>query len=222
MFFVQNAQKPADAFEPEMKRKALRSLLWFGMISITMLFAGLTSAYLVRQGEGKWVEFALPKFFYISSLVILLSSVSMQWALNAIKKNNTRQLKNAMVITVILGSAFILTQYMAWSELYNNGIVFTGRISDIKTEFNYVPSGSEKLEEASSVGNVAGSFLYVLTGLHIAHLFAGVIALIIVFSRALKGKYSAVNYNGVRMCTIYWHFLDGLWLYLFLFLLYIR
>ncbi len=211
-----------DPGEPEIKNKALRALLWLGIVSIIMLFAGLTSAYIVRQGEGKWVEFNLPQLFKISTLIILLSSVTMQYAVVSIKKNNTRNFKIALFLTFVLGTGFVFSQYYAWSELYQNGIAFTGRISDIKTDFNYIPAGKETVTEASGAGNVAGSFLYVLTGLHVSHLLVGLIVLIIVFSRAIIGKYSVSNYNGVKMCATYWHFLGGLWLYLFFFLLYIR
>jgi cytochrome c oxidase subunit III len=222
MFQVQEAVMPVDPTEPEIKNKALRTLLWFGIVSITMLFAGLTSAYIVRQGEGKWVEFSLPVLFAVSSVFILLSSVTMQWGLNSIKKNRIKNLRIALLLTLLLGTGFVFSQYYAWSELYHNGIVFTGTIGDIKTDYKYIPSNNETAADARSTGNVAASFLYVITGLHVAHLLAGLITLIIVFSRALIGKYSANNYNGVRLCAIYWHFLDGLWLYLFLFLLYIR
>ena len=208
--------------ETEIKRKAMRALLWLGIVSIVMLFAGLTSAYIVRQGEGKWVDFALPKLFLLSSLIIILSSVTMQWGLMSVKNNNIKNLKTAMLLTVILGFGFVISQYYAWSDLYHDGIVFTGTIKDIKTDFKYIPSGNETVAEVSDAGNVAGSFLYVITGLHVAHVLVGMIALIVVFLRALLGKYTLVNYNGVKMCAIYWHFLGGLWLYLFLFLLYIR
>ncbi len=222
MFLTKEANSFSNSISPEVKEKALRTLLWFGIVSITMLFAGLTSAYLVRQGEGKWADFALPNLFKISSIIIVLSSLTMQWSLSSIRKNNPANFKTGLLLTFLLGLGFVVSQFFAWTELYHNGIVFTGRISDIKSEFQYIPSGKETAVEAGDAGNVAGSFLYVLTGLHIAHLLAGIIALIIVFSRAMIGKYSVINYNGVRLCTIYWHFLGGLWLYLFLFLLYIR
>ena len=208
--------------EVEVKRKALRALLWFGIVSIVMLFAGLTSAYIVRQGEGKWVEFSIPSMFSISTLLIILSSVTMQWSLNSAKKGNTAQIRTGLLITLLLGFGFMFTQYLAWADLYQNGIVLTGTVNDIKTNFNYIPSGKETLAEAGGVGNVAGSFLYVITGLHVLHLLAGIISLIIVFSHATKNKYTAENHNGLSMCAVYWHFLDGLWVYLFFFLLYIR
>ncbi len=222
MFLAKEERNFRDPIEPEIKKKALRALLWFGIVSIVMLFAGLTSAYIVRQGEGKWVQFDLPVLFQISTVIILLSSLTLFWAQKSIQKNDLGKLKTGMLLTLLLGIGFVVCQYYAWSALYHSGIVFTGHISDIKTKFEYIPAGKETLAEAMSAGNVAGSFLYVITGLHVVHVFAGIIALIIVFSRALMEKYSVINYNGVKICAIYWHFLSGLWLYLFFFLLYIR
>jgi cytochrome c oxidase subunit 3 len=222
MFLTKQANQLPGDVPIEIKEKAFRTLLWFGIVSIVMLFAGLTSAYVVRQGEGKWVQFALPTLFAISSVIILLSSLTMQWSLNSVKKNNLSNFKIGLILTLVLGLGFVISQYFAWSNLYHNGIVFTGHISDIKTNFNYIPADKETVADAGGTGNVAASFLYVITGLHVAHLLIGLVVLLVVFSRAMMGKYSVINYNGVRLCTIYWHFLDGLWIYLFLFLLYIR
>src|SRR5882724_9247179 len=103
-----------SAEEIEKQRSSKRMLLWFGTISITMLFAGLTSAYIVRQGEGKWVEFALPQLFKVSTILIVLSSVTMQWAVNSAKKNNKKNLKLAISLTAALGIGFVVFQYLAW------------------------------------------------------------------------------------------------------------
>ncbi len=212
-----------DAEELEKQRSSKRMLLWFGIVSITMLFAGLTSAYIVRQGEGKWVEFAMPDLFKLSTAFIFISSFSMQWAVASARRGNKQMLKVALGITALLGIGFMISQYYSWSKLVEQGIYFAGRISDIKTQFKYVPTiKRETAEAAGDAGNVAGSFLFALTALHVAHLLGGMIAIFLVFSRALQGKYSAANYNGVTVCSIYWHFLDGLWIYLYLFLLYIR
>ena len=116
---------PVNSSEPEIKRKAMRALLWLGMVSITMLFAGLTSAYIVRQGEGKWVEFALPRLFSLSSLIIITCSLFMQWGLISVKKNNIKNLKTALLLTLVFGFGFVISQYYAWSELYHKGIVVT-------------------------------------------------------------------------------------------------
>jgi cytochrome c oxidase subunit 3 len=212
-----------EAEELEKQRSSKRMLLWFGIISITMLFAGLTSAYIVRQGEGKWVDFNMPGLFKLSTALIFTSSFTMQWAVISARKNNKLTLKIALGITALLGIGFMISQYLSWSELVKQGIYFAGRIEDIKTNFTYVPSiKRETAQAAGDAGNVAASFLYVITALHVAHLLGGMIAILFVFSRSLKGKYSAANYNGVTVCSIYWHFLDGLWIYLYLFLLYIK
>lgn len=203
-------------------RKARRSLLWIAIISILMLFAGLTSGYIVRMGEGKWVLFDLPGTFTISTLIIALSSLPMQWAVVSARKGNQKNLINGLIITGLFGIGFCVSQYIAWSELFSQGIAFSSHIKDITGKFEYIPSGKETAADAGDAGNVAASFLYVITGLHILHLLGGMIALFIVFSRALRKKYSSVDYNGVRMCAIYWHFLGALWVYLFFFLLYVR
>lgn len=205
-----------------LKIKVSKSLLWFGIISITMLFAGLTSGYIVRQGEGKWVQFAMPSLFKISTILIVLSSGTMQWAVNSIKKNNRKNLKLAITLTTVLGIGFVVFQYLAWTELTSQGFYLVGQVKDIKGAYQYIPAAKETASEIANTGNVAASFLYVLTGLHIAHLLGGMIALFVVLSRAFMGKYSDTDYNGVRVCATYWHFLDGLWVYLFFFLLYIR
>lgn len=212
-----------SAEEIEKQRSSKRMLLWFGIISIVMLFAGLTSAYIVRQGEGKWVQFEMPSLFLVSTILIFVSSFSMQWAVMAIKRNNKTAMTIALGITFLLGIGFVISQYYSWAQLVDQGIYFAGRIKDIKTEFKYLPTVKrESVSMVGDAGNVAGSFLYAITALHVAHLLGGIIAIFLVFSRALGGKYSAANYNGVTVCAIYWHFLDGLWIYLYLFLLYIK
>jgi len=204
------------------KIKASKGLLWLGIVSITMLFAGLTSAYIVRQGEGKWVQFAMPALFKVSTILIVLSSVTMQWGVRSIKRNDKKTLKLAITLTTLLGIGFVVFQYLSWSNLVSQGIYLVGDIKDIKSTYEYIPAAKESAAEIANTGNVAASFLYVITGLHVVHLLGGLIALFVVFSRAFMEKYSGADYNGVRICSIYWHFLDGLWVYLFFFLLYIR
>jgi cytochrome c oxidase subunit III len=171
-------------------------ILWVGIISIIMIFAGLTSAYIVRQAEGNWVRFELPGQFYISTAIILLSSVSLNAALVNIKKGKRDKTTLFLALTLLLGFGFVITQYSGWDALVKQGIYF--------------------------VGNPSGSFLYVLTGLHVLHLLAGLIALMVTLVRSKAGKYTVSNYLGIELCAIYWHFLGGLWVYLFFFLLLIR
>ncbi|MBK5286672.1 MAG: cytochrome c oxidase subunit 3 [Bacteroidia bacterium] len=184
-----------------------------------MLFAGLTSAYMVRQGEGKWVKFDLPGLFMVSTAMIIFSSVTLQWALVSVKKNNLPKMNLALGLTAILGLGFVLFQYLAWKQLVAGGIYFVGTVKDINMHYEYVRAGTEN---PSDVQNVAGSFLYALTGLHVTHLVGGLIALSVVLWRAILKKYNANSYEGISVCAIYWHFLDGLWIYLYLFLIFIR
>ena len=86
-------------------QKAKRSLVILGIMSIVMLFAGLTSGYIVRQGEGKWLQFALPGTFIISTILIVLSSIPMQWALISIQKDDRKNMIRGLVLTAILGYA---------------------------------------------------------------------------------------------------------------------
>lgn len=171
-----------------------KMLLWIGIVSIIMAFAGFTSAYIVRKAEGNWVEFNLPRAFTISTIILLVSSFTIQLAYNAVKKNNFERAKIFAIATLGLGLAFVFSQFYAWNVLVDNGIFF--------------------------VGNPSGSFLYVLTGLHVLHLIGGMLALVIVSIKTIQEKYNSENSLGIELCATYWHFLDLLWIYLFVFVAY--
>lgn len=179
------------------KIPTLKIVLWVGIASIIMLFAGLTSGYVVRQAEGNWQQFEIPQAFYFSTGFIVLSSLTMLLASQSIKKNNKAGLRLWLIVTLGLGLAFIFSQFLGYNQLVQQGIYFTG-------------------------GNVSGSFFYVITGLHIAHLAGGILSLVFTSAKALLNKYDAQNYLGVSLCGIYWHFLAILWIYLFVFLAAIR
>lgn len=168
-------------------------MMWIGNVSITMIFAGLTSAYIVRRDEGNWTGFDLPMMFWISTAVLLISSISINAAVNAAKKNEFGKVKALSALTLLLGLGFVVSQYLGWTKLVSEGVYL--------------------------VGNPSGSFMYVLTGLHVVHVLAGIICLIVINVKANQQLYTAKNYLGLQLCAIYWHFLDGLWVYLFLFLL---
>ncbi len=170
-------------------------LLWIAMASMVMLFAGLTSAYIVRKNEGNWIEFSLPKMFTISTITIIISSFIIQYAVYAIKKNLLNQVKIAVVTTLVLGIVFVFMQFYAWTVMVNNGIHF--------------------------VGNPSGSFIYVLSGMHILHLAGGIISMIVISVKSILEKYSPKNYLGLQLGAIFWHFLDILWVYLFVFVTFI-
>ncbi|ARS34193.1 cytochrome c oxidase subunit 3 [Pontibacter actiniarum] len=173
----------------------LKFSLWLIIISIIMMFAAFTSAYIVRREEGNWLEFDLPSILLVNTIIIVLSSVTMQLAHNAARKNNLGTLKAMLLATLLLGTAFLIGQWYGWANLVQNNIYFGG-------------TGS----------NPSGSFLYVLTGVHGFHLVTGLIFVLLVFLSSLKYKVHSKNMLRIQLCTIYWHFLGGLWLYLYIFL----
>lgn len=188
---------------PEQKKKVQKPLLWVGLASITMTFAGLTSGYVVSRSsllaDNEWLQFALPQEFTWATVVILLSSITMIWAVNRFKRSYAGTGLWALVITLLLGFSFAFLQYYGWQDLLDRGLFFTGPKS-----------------------NTAISWVYVITFLHWLHLISGLLVLLFTLHKARTGKYTAENYQGVVVSGIYWHFLDGLWLYLFLFLSFIR
>lgn len=170
-------------------------LLWVAMASMVMLFAGLTSAYVVRKAEGNWVDFTLPKMFTLSTIVIIISSFTIHFAVYFVKRNRLNLVKTFVLVTLGLGLAFVFMQFYAWTILVKNGIYF--------------------------VGNPSGSFIYVLSGLHLLHLFGGIISIIVIATKSILERYTSHNYLGLQLGAIFWHFLDLLWVYLFLFVAFI-
>jgi cytochrome c oxidase subunit III len=179
--------------------KARVMLLWLGIASICMMFGGFTSAYIVSQGTKGWLKFQLPDVFLISTIVILLSSATMIFAFNGAKNNKNNHVKIGLGTTFILGLLFSFFQFKGWGLLIDKGIYFFG-----------------------SQSRSSGSYLYLFTLVHLAHILSGLIMLVYCFIKNLKGKYNSENMLGLKMAAIYWHFLDILWVYLFLFLYFIR
>ncbi|MBL0328192.1 MAG: cytochrome c oxidase subunit 3 [Bacteroidetes bacterium] len=183
----------------QFKQKVAIPMLWIAMISMVMLFGACTSAYIVSRGAGAWVHFELPQMFYVSTAIIIISSVTMNWTLASARKNDYKGMKMGSFITLLLGLAFVFFQFKAWGVLVDQKVFFAGRDS-----------------------NAAGSFMYVLTGLHLAHLIFGIGAVAVVWIKSRLQRYNSENLLGVRLCAIFWHFLDVLWVFLFLFLLFLR
>jgi len=179
--------------------KAKKMMLLFSMLSIAMTFAGLTSAYIVSKARPDWLkDFELPFSFVISTVVIFLSSISISIAKKNVIKNDISKTTLWLFVTFGLGIIFIISQFSGFNELIGLGYFFTGAQSTITT-----------------------SFLYVLTVLHLAHLFAGLIVLIVVIINNYKNKYK-IEKLGFELAVTFWHFLGILWLYLFVFLYFFR
>lgn len=186
---VEEAKKPRS-MNPK------KFALWLFMVSVVMLFGAWTSAYLVKRAEPGWSSFDLPAQFWLSSLIIVVSSGTMIWARHAASRDNLAQTKAALGLTTLLGGAFLACQWNAWQKMVMMNHYFAG-------------SGS----------NTSSSFIYVLTGFHGIHIVSGLVFLLLVLGATFKFKVHSKNMLKIEMCATYWHFLGGLWLYLFVFLL---
>jgi cytochrome c oxidase subunit 3 len=180
---------------PEKKKlHQFQILLWVGLGSIIMAFAGLTSAYIVKKSQANWLDFDLPNVFWASTAIILVSSFTMQMAVKKYKEQQLNQYQGFMTLTAILGVVFLIMQYQGFMTLEANNIALTGPRS-----------------------NSAGSFLLVITSFHMLHVLGGVVALVMVTIRAFSTKTKTYNALPVELASTYWHFVDILWIYLFVF-----
>lgn len=181
------------------KRKSAKSMLWVSLISMVMFFAGLTSAYVISMQREDWVSFDLPVAFYTSTIMIILSSITLFLSHKFLKKDNLSTSFLLLIFTFLLGLAFVWFQYVGFNELKSSGLYFTGPESTVST-----------------------SFIIGITFMHVLHLIAGVIVLLVVIYNHYKKKYSSADTLGFELGAIFWHFVDVLWIYLFLFFYFIR
>lgn len=180
--------------------RAKKMMLWFGIGSLIMSFAGLTSAVIVSSKRPDWLkDFQLPNAFIISTIIIIVSSLTFILAKRALKKNIRQSTTFWLLITLALGIAFICSQFIGFGQIINLGYNFTGPTS-----------------------NVTMSFIYIIAVAHIVHVVAGLISLVVVIYYHFKQKYNASQMLGFELSATFWHFVDGLWLFLFLFLYFFR
>jgi cytochrome c oxidase subunit III len=182
-----------DEPQPTLSMNPMKFALWLFIASIVMIFASLTSAYIVRRSEGNWFVFDLPPALNISSAIVVLSSVTMIWAVVKGRSGDFASQKLAVAITTLLGLAFCVGQWIGFGEMIENGIYL--------------------------VGNPSGSFVYILIGLHVLHLVAGIVFLLIILSQSFTGAPSPRKLTTLEIGSTFWHFLGGLWIYLYFFLL---
>lgn len=234
--------------EFEHMQKARNSLVWIATFSIVMFFAGLTSAYLVSSADNFWVVMDLPTSFWISTLIIVVSSVPMYFALKAARAGNKARLTGMLGLTLILGLGFTATQMLGYQEYMATNSFFTGSenlVGKVNAEYGadytiikggetlvledgefFLPSDrarSRPLNETlNTKKNGASSYFYAMTALHWIHLFGGMVMLIFLLILAARGRYTDGKWHVIRRGGIYWHFLGVLWVYLFLFLQYIH
>jgi len=181
------------------RKKSAKPMLWVSMISMVMFFAGLTSAYVISMRRDDWVTFDLPDAFYTSTFLIILSSITIFISQRLIKKEK-RELSIAfLVTTLVLGIAFVWFQWIGFNELKGAGLYFTGKESTVST-----------------------SFIIGITLMHVIHIAAGIIVLLVVIYNHFKYRYKADDLLGFELGAIFWHFVDVLWIYLFFFFYFIR
>ncbi len=187
----------------EHKQRSDRSyklLLLFAMVSMTMMFGGLTSAFVVSKSRADWLkDFQMPSAFFASTVVIILCSVTFYLAKKSIEADNRGRTTAFLWATLGLGVLFVYLQFAGFRQIVDMGFYFTGSASNITT-----------------------TFLYIVTVAHLAHLAGGLIALLIIIYNHFKQKYNSRQTLGIELGAMYWHFLDLLWVYLFLFLYFFR
>ncbi|AEM70913.1 cytochrome c oxidase subunit III [Allomuricauda ruestringensis DSM 13258] len=184
----------------EKNRRAKKMMLWFGIVSLIMGFAGWTSAYIVSSKREDWVsDLELPSAFFISTIMIILSSITYFVAKKAVAKNNQKNGTIFLLITLVLGITFISLQFVGFSQMLENGYYFTGPTSNIKM-----------------------SYVFLIAAVHIAHVVAGLISLLVVLVQQLRNKYTPENMLGMELGATFWHFLDFIWVYLILFMYFVK
>ena len=169
-------------------------IVYLVAVATVMLFAGLSSAYLVSKMSGEWLEFDLPTGFIYSSVVVILSSLTLHLGYLSLKKNELGLVKIYLTTTLLLAIVFLLLQFYSFTQIYADNIVLSGRQS-----------------------NPSGSYLYIITTLHALHLVAGICFVIYLLLSLVSGKLSSENSTRYEGCQVFWHFLGGLWLYLYVF-----
>ncbi|MDG1328759.1 MAG: cytochrome c oxidase subunit 3 [Flavobacteriaceae bacterium] len=180
--------------------RSKKMMLWFGMISLTMSFLGITSGYIVSKERADWLtDFQIPEAFYISLFVILLSSITFYYAKKYVIAQQKKQGMIFLIITFLLGITFIILQFKGFSEIISSGYFFTGSESTITT-----------------------SFIYLVVLLHLTHMLAALISVLVVIYNHYKQRYTIGNTVGIEIAATFWHFVDVLWIYLFLFFYFIR
>jgi len=181
------------------KKKSAKPMLWISMISMVMFFAGLTSAYVISMNRDDWVAFDLPQSFYVSTILIVVSSITLFLSQRFLRQNKRQLSLILLVVTLLLGIGFVWQQYVGFNQLKSIGLFFTGPESTVST-----------------------SFIIGITFMHVLHLFAGLVVLLVVIYNHFKYKYKQDDMLGFELGAIFWHFVDLLWIYLFFFFSFIK
>lgn len=233
----------------EIKKKTHKNMMYLAIASIVMIFLGFSSGYYIARVGPTWVSITVPPAFYISSAIIIASSITFFIALRLAKKGNFKLLPVFMIITLILGGLFVKFQFDGWKYMESKGMYVSDAVklkglldnpdavygedykiykSDVELKYKNGEFFDKEDKYYSSPilpnldnDNTSSSWMYILTGIHLLHLLGGLISLIVVTIKSLRKKYNENDIVGIQVSSIYWHFLDILWLYLLLLLIYV-
>ncbi|MCK8522434.1 cytochrome c oxidase subunit 3 [Aquimarina sp. D1M17] len=180
--------------------RSKKTMMWFAMVSMAMVFAGLTSAYVVSKSRKDWAtDLEFPQAFIYSILVMLLSSVTFFFVKKAIEKGSRSLATGLLLLTLALGALFVFLQFEGFNDIMNQGYHFTGPTS-----------------------NIVSTFMFIIVVTHLAHIVGGLLVLLVVIYNHFKQKYKPGQTLGLELGAMYWHFVDFLWVYLFLFLYFVK
>ncbi|MEY2869360.1 MAG: hypothetical protein RIR01_1851 [Bacteroidota bacterium] len=180
--------------------KSSKMILLFAMVSMFMMFAGLTSAFIVSKSRVDWLkDFQLPTAFYVSTVLIVACSVTFHLAKKAIQRDDRSQTTLMLLATLALGVSFVVSQFEGFGQIIESGYYMTGQGSSITV-----------------------TFLYIIAFMHLLHLAGGLISLLIIIYNHFKQKYNSTQTLGIELGAMYWHFLDLLWVLLFLFIYFFK
>jgi len=222
-----------------------KMVLYISIFSIIMLFAGFSSAYVVTSYSELWVNMNVPDAFYLSTAAILLSSLTVHLAVKASNANNENGARTWLLATLALGLAFGAFQYTGWSQLVGVGGFLSGHVDSLDgvygEDYTITYKGQELvyengdyffpgddlrekplLNEISIFNNSSSSYMYVLSFVHLLHVLGGILFFIGLFAARYIYKRERINNLSLRLGSIYWHFVDILWIYLLLFLVLIH
>ncbi|MBL0129649.1 MAG: hypothetical protein IPP83_19845 [Flavobacteriales bacterium] len=239
-----------DAFTPEEERQRAigtrRLMTWLMIFAIVMFFAGLTSAYIVSKSAGYWTRITMPQPFYWSTLYVVLGSVMLHLSLIAVRRGKAKLVAPLLVASLALGIGFFASQMQGWKDLVRLGITWSpnkllGIGGTYGTDFTITKDGQPLIPvdghwytaddtgrehpldaEIAEQWDRTGPYVYTLTIAHAAHMAFGLLSLVIMLGMAIRQRYTATDHVGLWAGTVYWHFLGGLWIYLFLFLRFVH
>ncbi len=194
------SEKLMEGSLADKKGRAKKMMLWFGIVSLLMSFAGWTSAYIVSSSREDWMrDYTLPVAFWVSTALILLSSLTYWMATREVSQDRQKTGTIWLIITLVLGVSFVISQFLGFSQMIAMGYYFTGPTS-----------------------NITLSYIFLIAVVHVVHVVVGMISLLVVLFNQVKGSYGPGKMLGMELGITFWHFLDILWIYLVLFFYFFR